>query len=49
MRGRSVFFLSTLLFPAIHQFALISVSYAKLQLGRGLADSLITLNYAYLS
>jgi hypothetical protein len=31
------------------QFALISVSYAKLQAGRGLAGSLITLNYAYLS
>src|SRR6266702_2350896 len=32
-----------------HQFALISATYAKLQVGRGLAGSLITLNYAYLS
>jgi hypothetical protein len=32
-----------------HQFALISASYAKLQVGMGLAGSLITLNYAYLS
>jgi AraC-like DNA-binding protein len=31
------------------QFALISASYAKLQVGRGLAGSLITLDYAYLS
>ena len=31
------------------QFALFSVSYAKLQVGRGLAGSLITLDYAYLS
>jgi hypothetical protein len=32
-----------------YQFALISASYAKLQVGRGLARLLITLNYAYLS
>jgi hypothetical protein len=31
------------------QFALISASYAKLQVAMGLAGSLITLNYAYLS
>jgi hypothetical protein len=31
------------------QFALITASYAKLQVGRGLAGSLITLDYAYLS
>jgi hypothetical protein len=31
------------------QFALITVNYAKLQVGRGLAGSLITLDYAYLS
>jgi hypothetical protein len=31
------------------QFALISASYAKLQTGMGLAGSLITLDYAYLS
>jgi len=31
------------------QFALISASYAKLQVGMGLASSLITLDYAYLS
>jgi hypothetical protein len=31
------------------QFALISASYAKLQVGMGLAGSLITLDYAYLS
>ena len=31
------------------QFALISVSYAKLQVGMGLAGLLITLDYAYLS
>jgi hypothetical protein len=31
------------------QFALISASCAKLQVGMGLAGSLITLNYAYLS
>jgi len=32
-----------------HQFALISASYAKLQVGMGLAGLPITLNYAYLS
>jgi hypothetical protein len=31
------------------QFALISANYAKLQVGMGLAGSLITLDYAYLS
>jgi hypothetical protein len=31
------------------QFALISASYAKLQVGMGLAGSLNTLDYAYLS
>jgi hypothetical protein len=31
------------------QFALISASYAKLQVGMGLAGSLITLDCAYLS
>jgi hypothetical protein len=31
------------------QFALISASYAKLHVGMGLAGSLITLDYAYLS
>jgi hypothetical protein len=31
------------------QFALISASYAKLQVGMGLASLLITLDYAYLS
>ena len=32
-----------------HQFALISASYAKLQMGMGLASSLITLTFPYLS
>ena len=32
-----------------HQFALISASYAKLQMGMGLAGSLITLTFPYLS
>ena len=32
-----------------HQFALISANYAKLQMVMGLAGSLITLDYAYLS
>jgi hypothetical protein len=31
------------------QFALISANYAKLQVGMGLAGSVITLDYAYLS
>jgi hypothetical protein len=31
------------------QFALISASYAKLQVGMSLAASLITFDYAYLS
>ena len=31
------------------QFALISASYAKLRVGMGLAGSLITLDYSYLS
>jgi hypothetical protein len=31
------------------QFAVISASYAKLRVGLGLAGSLITLDYAYLS
>ena len=33
----------------IRQFALISASYAKLQVGMGLAGSPITLDYALLS
>jgi hypothetical protein len=32
-----------------HQFALISANYAKLQIILGLASSLITLSFAYLS
>ena len=32
-----------------HQFALISASYAKLQMGMGLAGSLIMLTFPYLS
>jgi hypothetical protein len=32
-----------------HQFALISANYAKLQMGMGLASSLITLTFPYLS